>query len=104
PDRAMPTTCRKAQPSFSAPGHARLTERESSPATSSRLIRQNRKPAPKSPASASLRISTKKEFYPNSTRTTQETCQLRPELSVQSSSTQTLILKNHTFPKLSENT
>ena len=56
------------------------------------------------PTSASLRISTKKEFYPNLTRTTQKTCQLQLELLVQSSLTQTLIPKNSTFPKPSENT
>ena len=74
------------------------------PTTLSQLTRLNQKPPPNSPTSASLRISTKKEFYPNSTRTTQKTCQLQLELSIQSSSTQTLIPKNSTFPKLSKNT
>jgi hypothetical protein len=74
---------------------------------SSHLVTPNL-PKPKTttqvPTSASLRISTKKEFYSNSTRTTQKTCQLQPELLVQSSSTQTLIPKNPNFPKPLENT
>ena len=45
-----------------------------------------------------------KRVYPNSTRIIQKTCQLRPELSVQTSSTQTLTPKNLIFSKLLENT
>src|SRR6185437_10760964 len=100
----MPTACQKARLSFSVPGLARLMEQEAFPATLSLLTRLNRKPAPNSPASASPRISTRKEFHPNSTRTTQETCQLKIELLVWSSSTQILTPKSLTFPKLLENT
>ena len=54
------TTCRKAQLSFSVPGHARLTKREVFPATLSRLIRLSQKSAPKSPTSASADLDEKR--------------------------------------------